>query len=490
MNRSPGLLDKLNDTNVSFIYWSVMGLTIALGFIFLVWWISYDPTKGFVESVPGMDNAPALSASTAMDAVMIGEYGESFGGVAANLPGAWPRFRGTNFDNISTEKAKLADKWGPDGPEILWSVALGEGHAAPAVLNGRVYLLDYDEEKKADALRCFSLDDGREIWRRWYHVRVKRNHGMSRTVPAVTDKYAITIGPRCHVMCVSADSGSFLWGIDLEKEFGTKVPFWYTGQCPLIDDSLTIIAPGGRALMIGVNCATGEVVWETPNPNGWQMSHSSIMPMIFKGKKMYVYCAVDGMFGVSAEGEDRGTVLWETTAWSHSVIAPSPIVLEDGRIFVTAGYGAGSMMLRLAEVNGTYSIEPLQELKPNEGFASEQQTPILFEGYLFGIMPKDAGALRNQFVSCHPDDCRRILWSSGKTNRFGLGPYLIADGKFFVLNDDGLLTLLKATASGYVQLDGARVFDGHDAWGPLALAGGRLLLRDSRRMVCVDVRKK
>ncbi|GAG51327.1 unnamed protein product, partial [marine sediment metagenome] len=42
---------------------------------------------------------------------------------------------------------------------------------------------------------------------------------------------------------------------------------------------------------------------------------------------------------------------------------------------------------------------------------------------------------------------------------------------------------------GYVPLAQAKVLeDGHEAWGPLALAGGRLILRDLTRMVCLDLR--
>ena len=35
----------------------------------------------------------------------------------------------------------------------------------------------------ADSLRCLSLETGEEIWRYTYPVRVKWNHGMSRTSP-------------------------------------------------------------------------------------------------------------------------------------------------------------------------------------------------------------------------------------------------------------------------------------------------------------------
>jgi len=44
--------------------------------------------------------------------------------------------------------------------------------------------------------------------------------------------------------------------------------------------------------------------------------------------------------------------------------------------------------------------------------------------------------MRNQFVAVSPKDGRAYLFSSGKDERFGLGPYLVADDKFFILNDD------------------------------------------------------
>ena len=461
--------------------------TTFIGLVLLTWWLLHNPVKGFVENVPGMDGRPKISSGKS-EIVDIGAYFARFDGIPADIQGNWQRFRGADFDNISKEKTRLLDHWGDEGPNVTWSIELGEGHAGPVVSNGRVYVFDYDEEERADILRCFSLNDGKEIWRRGYKLYIKRNHGMSRTVPAVSGKYVVTIGPKCHVMCVDADSGDFYWGIDLQKEYETEVPLWYTGQCPLIDDSLAVIAVGGKSLLIAVNCETGEVIWETPNPHNWKMSHSSIMPMSFQGKKIYVYCAIGGIVGVSAEGETAGQVLFASNLWTHNVIAPSPVYLGDGRIFVTAGYGAGSMMLKIKAEGDSFLLEPLQKLKSTEGLASEQQTPIFYKGHLFSILPKDAGPMREQFICCHPDDCSKIIWSSGKTNRFGLGPYLVADDKFFILNDDGVLTVLKASTKEFIQLGQAKVLQGADAWGPMAITNGRLLARDSRRLVCIDVR--
>jgi outer membrane protein assembly factor BamB len=88
-----------------------------------------------------------------------------------------------------------------------------------------------------------------------------------------------------------------------------------------------------------------------------------------------------------------------------------------------------------------------------------------------------------------PDDCTNFVWTSGKENRFGMGPYILADNKFFILNDDGTLTIVKPDTGSYIQLDQIKIFDGQDAWAPLAVADGFLLLRDSKKMVCIDIRK-
>jgi outer membrane protein assembly factor BamB len=462
---------------------------LILGIGLMTAWFFHDPASSFRLSVPGMDNRKKAGAAST-EKVNIGESFTSFK-TCAGMPGTdWPRFRGEQYDNINKENVRLISKFGSSGPRILWKISLGEGHAAPAVFDGRVYLLDYDELKKEDALRCFSLLNGEELWRRGYHVRLKRNHGLSRTIPAVSDKYVVTIGPRCQVMCCDRSSGALLWGLDLCREFRAEVPFWYTGQCPLIDNDTAIIAVGGSALLLAVDCKTGRKIWETPNPQNWKMSHSSIMPMSLGGRKMYVYCAIGGVCGIAAGGAERGKVLWETTEFAPSVVAPSPVIMDEGRIFVCAGYGAGSALLQVRANGGVFSVKVLQKLKPQDGLASEQQTPVFYGGYLYGILPKDAAGLRDQFVCCKGNDCSKILMSSGKTDRFGMGPYILADGKFFILNDDGEMTIAKASPAGFTVLDKARIIDGQDSWGPIALTSGYLLMRDSKTMVCIDIKAK
>jgi outer membrane protein assembly factor BamB len=276
-----------------------------------------------------------------------------------------------------------------------------------------------------------------------------------------------------------------LWTVDLAREYGTEVPLWYTGQCPLIDGGTAVIATGGDPLLIGVDCASGEILWELANPGGLKMSHASIIIMTILGKRTYVYTALGGIIGVSADLEDLGSLLWLSRDFNAKVIAPSAVNCGNGLLFVTAGYGAGSIFIQVTEREEGFAVEMVSRNRPNEGFACEQQTPLFYDGHLFGVMPKDGGALLNQFV-CY-DKSGELVWSSGETNRYGLGPYLLADDKFFILSDEGILTIAEARADKFVPLGAARVLQGRDSWGPIALAGARMIVRDSKQMVCLDI---
>lgn len=479
--------DALDENHrASFIASSAVLVVFSIASVVsLYFWLNYDPTRLLEAEVPGYDGLPSGAAAMVSKANLSGVF-ESMGGVpAADLPGYWPSFRGPGFDNISDDAPPLANAWDADGPEILWSVPIGNGYAAPSVLNGVVYLMDYHEDDRKDILRAFSLADGSEIWRRSYKVMVKRNHGMSRTIPAVTDKYIVTIGPKCHVVCLDTETGEFRWGIDLQSDYGTVEPLWYAAQCPVIDGDQVILAPAGEEiLMMGVNLESGDVEWTAPNPRGWDMSHASIIPMTILGKKMYVYAALGGIAGVSAEADDLGTILWETP-WVAKVVAPSPVPVGEDHILITAGYGTGNIMLKIVEAGGAYEAQVEYSHAPGEGLSCEQQTPIFNDGLLYGIMPKDAGSLKGQFVAYNPDGS--LKWSSGNDNRFGFGPFLLADNKFYILDDHGVLTMLEASTEGYTQLGQAQVLHGHDPWGPIALAGSRMLLRDMDHLICVEV---
>jgi outer membrane protein assembly factor BamB len=447
----------------------------AVAVLLLVFWL-WPRTPSLVTRIPGTDQSPGASGGGAGgNPVLRGQLRPGTGKPATNQE-SFTQFRGNQRDGLASSTAPLARSWNAGQPRQLWSVPVGEGYAGPIVWEGRVYLMDYDRDAQNDALRCLSLEDGREIWRYSYPVKIKRNHGMSRTVPAIHSNLIVAIGPKCHVLCLDARTGELKWGLDMVREFGTTVPPWYTGQCPFIEDDLVILAPAGpNALLAGVNLHTGEVAWTSPNPRGWKMTHASVMAGELAGQRTFVYCGSGGVAGVAPDG----TPLWDTTDWKISIATvPSPVLLSPDRVFLTGGYGAGALMLQVQNHEGRFSTHTLFRLG-EKAFGATQHTPVLFQGHFYGVHPE------GEFVCLDLEGKTR--WTSGRDQRFGLGPFLIANDLIFALNDSGSLSLMAAVPDQFQLLGQAKVLNGRDSWGPLALAGNRLLVRDLENLACLAV---
>ena len=222
--------------------------------------------------------------------------------------GEWPCFRGARRDNLVQEDRPLTKSWGAEGPKVMWRKELGEGYSGAIIAQGRVYVLDYLEKEDSDALRCFELLTGNELWQRSYKNPIRRNHGKSRTIPACSDNVVVTLGPAAHVMAVDATNGELLWSCDLVEQYGCEIPQWYAGQCPLIENGKVIIGVGGEnVLMTVLDLKTGKTLWETPNPDKLKMSHSSVLSTQLCGVKQYVYAGIGGITACDPDGKPLWT---------------------------------------------------------------------------------------------------------------------------------------------------------------------------------------
>jgi len=71
-------------------------------------------------------------------------------------------------------------------------------------------------------------------------------------------------------------------------------------------------------------------------------------------RKCNVYNAVGGVCGVSAEGVDRGTILWRTLDWSPATVAASPLYLGNNEIAVLGSYGAGGAKIKISKTSAGF----------------------------------------------------------------------------------------------------------------------------------------
>lgn len=396
----------------------------------------------------------------------------------------WPGFRGPARDNISTEKG-LFRSWPAGGPKVLWTTDVADGYAGAAIKNGLVYVNDYDMTKKAHLVRAISLATGKDVWQWSYAVDIRPNHGITRTVPSVGASLVFSLDPKCRLHALDAKTGKLVWQKNLVQEYKATIPGWYAGQNPLIDGYRVIVATGGAALAVGFDQATGKEVWRAPNPHKDLMSHVSLMPTTIGGVPQYLYMTMNKVVGIAAAD---GQLLWSIPFAIKMAACPSPLHIGDGRIFITSGYEAGSMMIRVQKGASGFTVEKLYDLTASQ-FNSEVHTPILYQNHLFAVGSKTRG----RFTCLGLDG--KVVWQSpvvsgnrAATRTFELGGFLLADGMFFVVEGTtGMLRLLDANTKEYKELASAQVLSGEEVWGPPALSNGKLVIRDMHKMVCLQV---
>ncbi len=390
----------------------------------------------------------------------------------------WPQFRGPARDGISKE-AGLLRQWPATGPKVLWTVPVGQGYAGAAIVAGRVYHHDYDEKKSEWSVIARSLADGKMIWQ-FREARVIRpNHAITRTVPAVDGRFVFSLDPKLGLHCLDAKTGKQLWAKNLVAAYKATIPPWYNGQNPLLEQDRIVIATGGDAILVAFEKATGKEIWRTPNPKKIAITHASVMPAVLGGVKQYVFGTLNGPLGVSAA---NGQLLWEFPRKFNVAVAPSVLPIDGERVFMTASYDAGSVMVRVRREGGGFRAERAWDMQLNE-WNSEVHTPILYKGHLFAVGKKKRG-----LFTCLTLEGKEV-WSSDGKAAFELGSYLLADGMFFVLEGKtGVLHLVDANPTAYKELAKAQVLSGPDVWGPMALSDGKLIVRDLTKMIALDVR--
>jgi len=390
----------------------------------------------------------------------------------------WPQFRGPNRDNISTETG-LLHSWPAGGPEVLWTVPVAQGYAGAAIVGGRVYHNDYNEQTHEWMVIARNLADGKELWTFKEERLIRPNHAITRTVPAVDGKYVFSFDPKAILHCLEIATGKEIWRKSLVDDYKGMIPPWYNGQNPLMEADRIIIATGGEAIMVALDKATGNEIWRTPNTNKLVLAHASVMPATLGGVKQYLYGTLNGPLGVAAAD---GKLLWEYPRKFNVAVAPSPIAVNNELVFMTGSYDAGSVMVRVTKNGANFQTELVFDMKNNE-WNSEVHTPIVVGDHMFAVGSKRRGLFGKL------DFNAKEIWNSDGKASFGLGSYLMADGMIFAVDgDSGMLRLIDANASQYTELASAQVLSGSDVWGPMALSDGKLILRDLSKMVCINVK--
>ncbi len=388
----------------------------------------------------------------------------------------WPQFMGPKGDGTSVEKG-LARSWPAGGPKVLWTVPLGPGYGGAAIRGAEVFLLDRVDKQK-DVLRVLDLATGKEKWSFSYDAPGGIDHDGSRSTPAVTDKFVYTIGPFGQFHCLDRATHQVVWKKNVVSDFGGKRPNWAVAQSPVLYKDLVLAAPQSeQAGIVAFEQATGKERWRS-GPIG-PMAYGSPMLITIDGVEQFVIVNPNGAAAVSAAD---GKVLWK---FAHKCMIPIPNVtpLGDGKLFITGGYMAGSSIFKASQKDGNWTTE---ELSRNKQIGGHCHPALLHKDHLYLLANVNE---RSDGMVCFDSECKVAWQTKSQPNLDKGGSLLSADGLIYVMDGrSGELHIVEPSPAGFKSLSRAKVLGGQEIWGPLALADGKLVVRDQKQVKCLDIR--
>ena len=368
--------------------------------------------------------------------------------------------------------------WPAEGPREVWSLAVGAGFGGVAVKDGEVYLLDREPEK-SDILRCIDLSDGREMWRLSYAAPGKISYSGSRSHPAVDSKSVFVFSPFGELRCVDRASHEEVWLRDTMKEYGAPKPNWAFTQSPLLYKDKVIVAPMGASVSaVAYHKMTGEVRWESQKIAG-AASYASPMLARIEGVDQVLLLTTTTTAGLDAK---TGKTLWSSDAYACKIPIASPAYLKDGLVFVTGGYGAGCAMFKVSKNDSGFQVETVFKNRDCNG---QIHQPILYNNHLY-LNGNDKSKRHGMLCM---DLQGNVKWKTGMTPAFDWGGLVLADDMLYAVDGTrGDLCLISPNAAAYSEISRANFLGGKQIWATLALADGKVLLRDQHQLKCVDVK--
>jgi len=271
-----------------------------------------------------------------------------------------------------------------------------------------------------------------------------------------------------------------VWQKNLLTEYRAKAPRWALAQSPLLYEDMVVAAP--QADQVGVvafDQATGKERWRSEGIG--PIGYASPMKIPLEGVEQIVMVNTVGAAGVRASD---GKVLWK---YAHNCKIPIPNVtaLGGGKLFVTGAYMAGSAIIQVAREGETWTVK---ELARHNQIGGHCHPALLFQEHLYLLANVNE---RSDGLVCF-DLAGKLLWQTkNNPNLDKGGSILTADGLIYVMDGrSGELHIVEPSPDGFKSLSKTKLLGGKEIWGPLALAGGRLLIRDQSQMKCLDLQAR
>jgi outer membrane protein assembly factor BamB len=393
----------------------------------------------------------------------------------------WPTWRGPNRDGVSPETG-LPTTWSTSS-NITWKLSMPDLSGSTPIIWGDHIFLN-TSENDAVWLWCVDRNKGALRWKQQVAPSDEkvRKGNMSSPSPVTDGKTVWVMAGNGHVKAFDF-SGRQLWHRDFFKDYGKFGLNHGYGSSPLLlDDGLVIQVLHGYktddpSYVVKLDRNTGKTLWKVERPTDAVVespdSYTTPTLILYNGKPQII---VTGGDYVTAHDPATGKELWRggglnPRANPMNRIVASPVVF-DNIVFVPT------------RVNPLQAFRPVASGKPELAWATpngpDVPTPVTDGKYLYMI--NDRG-----IAYCFDVQTGKEVYSGQRIKPaiYSSSPVL-ADGKIYMTNEDGLTTVLKAGPTFEVLAENP--LDDFTLSSP-AISDGQIFIRTKSHLWCIGARK-
>lgn len=392
----------------------------------------------------------------------------------------WPQWRGPNLNGISNEK-NLPVKWTTE-ENVAWKVAMPSwSGSTPIIWRDRVFLNVAD----GDNLFLWSVDKnkGTVLWKQPLgggNVKMRKQN-MSSPSP-VTDGRAVYVMTGTGIIKAFDFAGKELWSRDIQKDYGAFGLNWGYASSPLLfEDSLFVqVLHGMRtddaSYVMRIDKKNGKTLWKVERPTSAirESPDSYTTPALLRyGKTTEI--VITGGDCVTGHDPANGKELWRANGLnpdnnpSYRIVA-SPIVFNE------IIYAPTRVKPLLALRAGGRGDVTTSHLLWSFGFGPDVPTPVTDGKYFYVVNDRGIMWCLDAKTGAEVYGQQRI-----KPGTYSGSPVL-ADGKIYITNEDGLTTVVAAGPKFEVLAENP--LNDYCLSSP-AISDGKIFIRTGQYLYCI-----
>lgn len=352
---------------------------------------------------------------------------------------SWPQWRGPARTGVLSD-VEAPTVW-PANLAKGWSVEVGEGYSSPVAGNGRVFV--HSRRDPDEVVSAIDFASGKVAWTQQYPAPMQKNPYAKQmakgpySTPLLSGDRLFTLGTTAILTAWNAATGTLQWRKDFSSRVDTSKLFCGTAMSPLGTRNGIIVHVGDdrAGSIMALDPATGKERWTTTVSGP---GYASPIEVTLAGTPQIVTMTTKSVIGVESA---TGKLLWEfpfSDEWNENIV--TPIATSTG--VIVSGVRQGTRRLIVTRSGNQWAVK---EAWHTPDIAMYMSSPVLVQDTLFGHSSKRKG----QFVAID-SDTGKLRWSTEGRNASSAA--VIAAGTHLVyLTTESQLIVAASSTTGYEE---------------------------------------